>query len=231
MLSRRFFLAAGASAGLAACARTEPPPVVPTPSPPAAMPLLPAHYGAITDEPWPIPAVPQGVVPPHLWRQEVANPYPDQPEGALVVDPQNGLLYLIGPNDTALRYGAGTGREAFAWSGDAVVQFTREWPRWKAPDSMIVRDPSLEPYSVANGGMDPGPGNPLGARALYLFQNGRDTLYRIHGACEPEYLGKSVSAGCVRLLDHDVIDLHERVRHHAPVTVLPATTPPLVASA
>ena len=90
---------------------------------------------------------------------------------------------------------------------------------------MISRRPELKPYSVANGGMDPGPGNPLGARALYLFQNGEDTLYRIHGACEPQYLGKAVSSGCIRLLDHDVIDLHRRVRHGVTVRVLPSLMP------
>ena len=73
---------------------------------------------------------------------------------------------------------------------------------------------------MANGGMDPGPGNPLGARALYLFQNGQDTLYRIHGACEPQYVGKNVSSGCIRLLDQDVIDLHDRVRDGVSVIVL-----------
>lgn len=78
---------------------------------------------------------------------------------------------------------------------------------------MIARRPDLELHSVADGGMDPGPGNPFGARALYLFLNGADTLYRKHGACEPEYLGKAVSSGCIRLLDQDVIYLHRRVRH------------------
>jgi lipoprotein-anchoring transpeptidase ErfK/SrfK len=95
---------------------------------------------------------------------------------------------------------------------------------------MVARRPELEPYSVANGGMDPGPGHPLGARALYLFQNGVDTLYRIHGACEPEYLGKAVSSGCIRLLDQDVIDLHQRVRHGVTVRVLPSNRPPGLAA-
>ena len=90
---------------------------------------------------------------------------------------------------------------------------------------MIARRPELEPFSVANGGMDPGPDNPLGARALYLFQNGEDTLYRIHGACEPEYLGKAVSSGCIRLLDQDEIDLRRRVRHGVTVRVLASNRP------
>ena len=88
---------------------------------------------------------------------------------------------------------------------------------------MIERRPEFAPYSVANGGMPGGPGNPLGARALYLFQNKQDTLYRIHGACEPKYLGQAVSSGCIRLLDQDVIDLHDRVQDGAKVIVLAST--------
>ena len=115
------------------------------------------------------------------------------------------------------------GAAGYGWNGDAVMQFRRKWPVWKAPDSMIERRPEFAPYSVANGGMPGGPGNPLGARALYLFQNKQDTLYRIHGACEPKYLGQAVSSGCIRLLDQDVIDLHDRVQDGAKVIVLAST--------
>lgn len=223
MISRRMFVAAGASAALSACAAPTPP--APPPPEKPVYPPLPAHYGAITDEPYPVPAVPEGIVPPHLWRQQVANPYPDQPVGTIIVDPSAGQLHLVESAETAMRYGAGTGADAYSWSGDARLQFWREWPVWKAPDSMIARRPEFAPYSVANGGMPPGPGNPLGARAFYLFQNGKDTLYRIHGACEPKYLGKAVSSGCIRLLDQDVIDLHRRARHGARVRVLPAVPP------
>ncbi|MDQ1848761.1 L,D-transpeptidase [Gemmobacter fulvus] len=223
MISRRMFVAAGASAALSACAAPTPP--APPPPEKPVYPPLPAHYGAITDEPYPVPAVPEGIVPPHLWRQQVANPYPDQPVGTIIVDPSAGQLHLVESAETAMRYGAGTGADAYSWSGDARLQFWREWPVWKAPDSMIARRPEFAPYSVANGGMPPGPGNPLGARAFYLFQNGKDTLYRIHGACEPKYLGKAVSSGCIRLLDQDVIDLHRRARHGARVRVLPAVAP------
>ena len=197
---------------------------MPDPAPvPPPFPPLPARYGAITDEPFPVPAIPEGVVPPELWRQRVESLWPNEVPGTILVDPDAGLLHLIEEGGTAMRYGAGTGRAAFAWSGEARLQFRRKWPRWTPPDSMIERQPELEPFSVANGGMDPGPGNPLGARALYLFQNGEDTLYRIHGACEPEYLGQAVSSGCVRLLDQDVIDLHDRVRDGAKVVVFPST--------
>ncbi|MEH7828563.1 L,D-transpeptidase [Gemmobacter denitrificans] len=225
MLTRRSFMAATAASGLAACMRPEPSPPLALPAGPA-WPPLPAFYGAITTEPHPVPAVPEGIIHPDLWRQEVANPYPDDPPGSIVISPGTGFLYLLQSRDRALRYGAGSGAAAFSWSGSARVQFRRKWPVWKAPDSMIARRPEFAPYSVANGGMPGGPGNPLGARALYLFQNGQDTLYRIHGACEPKYLGKAVSSGCVRLLDQDVIDLHDRVRDGITVRVLPADPPP-----
>lgn len=189
-------------------------------APPPAPPRMPAHYGALTNEPYPVPAVPDGVVPPRFWRQEVANPFPQYAEGSIVVDPDATYLHLIGKDGRAMRYGVGVGAAGYAWSGEARMQFRRKWPRWKAPDTMIARRPEFAPYSVANGGMDPGPGNPLGARALYLFQNGRDTLYRIHGACEPMYVGQNVSSGCIRLLDQDVIDLHDRVQDGIEVIVL-----------
>lgn len=218
---RRALLAGAGAAALAACTPPAAPPTRAAPPAPPPPPL-PDFYGAILDEPFPVPAVPRGVVPPHLWRQEVDAPFPDAAPGSLIVDPDNAFLYLIRQDGTALRYGVSVGAAGFGWQGSAVVQFTRHWPRWKAPDSMVARQPELAPYSVANGGMDPGPGNPLGARALYLFQNGQDTLYRIHGASEPEYLGQAVSSGCIRMLDQDVIHLETLVRHHAPVIVLPS---------
>lgn len=222
MFSRRQFVAAATASALSACARpaAEAPPATPEPPPP-----MPAHYGAIAGEPHPVPAVPDGVVPAHLWRQQVANPFPDQPAGTIVVDPDATYLHLIEGAGSAMRYGVSVGAAGFDWQGDAVLQFRRHWPVWKAPDSMIARRPELAPWSVANGGMPPGPGNPLGARALYLFQGGKDTLYRIHGACEPEFLGKAVSSGCIRMLDQDVIDLHERVRDGVTVVVLPSLKP------
>jgi lipoprotein-anchoring transpeptidase ErfK/SrfK len=223
MLTRRTFVAAGAAASLSACMRPAELEVAPEPS--QIIPPLPAFYGAVTDEPFPVPAVPEGVVPPHLWRQEVENPFPDVARGTIIVDPDAGYLHLVQTRETAMRYGAGTGAAAYAWNGLARLQFARDWPRWKVPDEMIARRPELAPYSVANGGMDPGPGNPLGARALYLFQNGQDTLYRIHGACEPQYLGKPVSSGCIRLLDQDAIDLHRRAPHGATVHVLSSIMP------
>ena len=237
MLTRRSFTALGAVAGLAACARPapvlQPEPVAPVPAPlpdPAplpepAPPPMPAFYGPITDEPFPIPAVPAGVVPERLWRTEVANPFPDRAPGTIIVDPDAAILHFVESADRAMRYGVSVGADGFSWDGVARLQFTREWPTWKVPEDMIERRPDLEKYSVANGGMPGGPDNPLGARALYLFQNGVDTLYRIHGSAKPEELGQAVSSGCIRMLNHDVIDLHRRSVHGADVVVLATRTP------
>ena len=225
MYSRRSLMALGAAAGLAACARALPGPARPGPAPLPAVPPLPAFYDAVPDEPYPIPAVREGVLDPFLWRQEVANPFPDRPRGTIVVDPDAALLHFVETPRTATRHGVAVGAAGFAWNGTARIQFRREWPRWKVPDSMIARKPELAAYSVANGGMDPGPGNPLGARALYLFDDGVDTLYRIHGNADARELGKAVSSGCIRMLDQDAIHIHDRAVHGATVIVLPSLKP------
>lgn len=222
MLTRRTFVAIGGMAGLTACAS---PQSAPTPPPAPVIPPLPAFYGAITDEPYPIPAVREGVIKPELWRQEVGNPWPDYARGTIVVDPDLAMLHFVESPEKATRYGVSVGAAGFEWQGTARVQFWRDWPRWKVPATMIARKPELAPYSVANGGMDPGPGNPLGARALYLFKDGVDTLYRIHGDASALELGKAVSSGCIRMLNQDVIDLNNRAIHGAAVIVLPSMKP------
>jgi lipoprotein-anchoring transpeptidase ErfK/SrfK len=130
------------------------------------------------------------------------------------------FLYLVRENGRALRYGVGIGRDGFAWSGRAIVQWKQEWPKWTPPASMIARQPELERWSAANGGMPPGLDNPLGARALYIFQNGVDTLYRVHGSPEYKSIGKAVSSGCVRLINQDVCDLYDRVPTRTPILVV-----------
>ena len=240
MLTRRQTLATLGALPVAACARRAPEPAPQsnvtfvtdttqmtqdtTPIPP-----MPARYGAITDEPFPVPAVPEGIVAQKFWRQEVTNPFPEMGSGSIVVDPDERFLYFaqddLFQQGKALRYGVGVGGAGFAWDGDARIPFTRDWPAWRVPAEMIERRPELAEYSVENGGMPGGPGNPLGARALYLFQGETDTLYRIHGACEPQYVGKAVSSGCIRMLDQDVIDLESRVPHGAPVRVRPSIAP------
>jgi len=225
MMKRRSFLGAVAMAALNGCASTGYRSVDPAVSFDRQRLQMPAFYGAVTTEPYPIPAVPPGVVPEQYWRQRVDNPFPAEAAGTIIVDPNAFYLYLVEEGGTAMRYGVGVGRQGFSWSGDAVVQYKRKWPRWKVPNDMLARQPELEPYSIANGGMEPGLNNPLGARALYLFENGEDTLYRIHGSPEAASIGKAVSSGCIRLLNQDVIDLYDRVSDGARVIVRPSRMP------
>lgn len=110
-----------------------------------------------------------------------------------------------------MRYGVGLGRAGFEWSGTGVIQWKQKWPKWTPPEEMIQRQPELRKWSADNGGQPPGLKNPLGARALYIFENGKDTLYRLHGTPEYWTIGKAVSSGCVRLMNQDIIDLYARV--------------------
>lgn len=223
MLNRRNFVALGGMAALAACTQAPvEPEVTRAVAPPP--PPLPDFYDAITDEPYPVPAVDPGL-PERLWRQEVTNPWQGQANGTITIDPDQALLYFAEKDGMATRYGVAVGAEGFSWSGTARLQFRRKWPRWKVPDETIARKPELAAYSVANGGMDPGPGNPMGARALYLFENGVDTLYRIHGGADTAHLGQAVSSGCIRMLDQDVIHLYDRAIHGCDVIVLPSMKP------
>ena len=176
-------------------------------------------YGEMVDEGFVIPAVDLSKVPEQYLRREVFLDSPERP-GTVIVDTANRYLYLIREQGNALRYGVGIGREGFAWSGRAVIQWKRKWPRWTPPDTMISRQPELARYSAANGGKDPGLDNPLGARALYIFQNGEDTLYRIHGTPEYWTIGRAVSSGCVRMMNQDVIDLFNRVPNRSPILVI-----------
>jgi lipoprotein-anchoring transpeptidase ErfK/SrfK len=155
---------------------------------------------------------------PKYYRQRVADPTGEAP-GTVVVDTPGGFLYVVEPGGTAMRYGVGIGRDGFAWQGEGVIHWRQPWPRWKVPADMIARQPHLAKYSVENGGMEPGIRNPLGARALYIFQNGQDTLYRLHGSPEWDSIGKATSSGCVRLVNQDVLDLYTRVPYHARIVV------------
>jgi lipoprotein-anchoring transpeptidase ErfK/SrfK len=215
----------GLSGGLAGCVDLAAESV---PAPEPLAPVMPAFYGPVPGEPFPVEAVPPNVVPARYWRQRVPDPTGEDP-GTLVVDPNAFYLHLVEPSGTAMRYGIGVGRAGFEWAGDARVQYKRRWPKWTPPDEMIARDPELVQYSAANGSYPPGPTNPLGARALYLFQNGEDTLYRIHGSPEAWSIGKAVSSGCIRLLNQDVIDLYDRVVDGARVVVRPSRMPDALA--
>lgn len=225
MFTRRAFTASAVALGMSACAKPIPVSTTRAIAAPPLPPPLPAFYDAIMDEPFAVPAIAPGSLPQQHWRQTVPNPWPDQPRGTIIVDPDAGNLHFVQDRDAALRYGVSVGAEGFSWSGTARLQFCRAWPRWKVPEVMIARQPELARFSVANGGMAPGPDNPMGARALYLFQNGKDTLYRIHGGAVARDIGRAVSSGCIRLLDQDVIDLHDRAIHGARVVVLPSLAP------
>ncbi len=131
-----------------------------------------------------------------------------EPVGTIIVDPKERFLYLVLGQRKAKRYGVGVGREGFGWSGTATIQRKAQWPRWIPPKAMMAR--SAEAARWPNG-MPGGPQNPLGARALYLYQGEVDTLFRIHGTREPQSIGQAVSSGCIRMMNSDVVDLYDRV--------------------
>lgn len=162
--------------------------------------------------------VPRYEVDSNFQRYQVDDPT-GQPAGTIVVDTRTKHLYYVLPGKKAIRYGVATGAEAFGWKGEAKVGRMAEWPRWMPPSDMIARWPHLSPV-VAAGGLPGGPDNPLGARALYLFQGNKDTLYRIHGTNEEDKIGQSVSSGCIRMRDIDVIDLYSRAKIGTKVVVL-----------
>jgi lipoprotein-anchoring transpeptidase ErfK/SrfK len=142
----------------------------------------------------------------------------DFPVGSIIVISQQHFLYFIARPGTAIRYGVAVGRNELVFKGAAVVGAKKEWPTWKPTPEMVARSPKK--YARwAETVMPGGPGNPLGARAIYLFQNGADTGIRIHGTIEPNSIGTSVSNGCLRMVNEHVIDLYERVAMGAPVTV------------
>ncbi|WP_181257097.1 L,D-transpeptidase [Pseudaminobacter soli (ex Li et al. 2025)] len=142
----------------------------------------------------------------------------DYPPGTVVVDPHKRFLYLVEQPGVARRYGVGVGKAGLAWSGRAVVGRKEEWPHWKPTKDMIRRN--RREYGKYAKGLEGGPHNPLGARALYLYQGGRDTLYRIHGTNAPWTIGRAVSNGCIRMLNAHVEDLYNRVKVGTPVVVL-----------
>ena len=222
---RRSFLklsAGMAVLGLAGCGSTRErvaQQYAPAPEPvPAANTVLSEMYGERPGETYPLPAIPYEKIDPRYYRQMVPDPTGERP-GTLVVDVGNHFLYRVYENGQAMRYGVGLGRAGFAWAGRGVIQYKREWPRWKPPNEMVARQPELQQYSIEAGGMEPGLKNPLGARAMYIFQNGEDTLYRIHGSPEWWTIGQSVSSGCVRMINQDVVDLYDRVPSGTPVVV------------
>jgi lipoprotein-anchoring transpeptidase ErfK/SrfK len=205
---------------LTACIPSAPPPQQ------AARYIDPAYiamYGPRPDEEHPLPATDLTEVDPRFLRREVAY-YGREEPGTVVIDTAARYLYLVREGGRAIRYGIGVGKEGMAWSGRAHVGRKATWPRWTPTAAMIKREPERNaPWA---GGMPGGLKNPLGARALYLYDgSGRDMMYRIHGTTEPWSIGQAVSSGCIRMFNQDVIDLYSRVPVGSPVVVLNGRSP------
>jgi lipoprotein-anchoring transpeptidase ErfK/SrfK len=208
--SRRAVIASGAAAAVVmtfgGCTTTGSNGVTPTTS---------GFYGGTASE------QPRGPDPAFA-RAVVAYPSPEPP-GTIVVDPGSHYLYLIQGGGQAIRYGVGVGAEGFVWSGMATIHNKQEWPDWYPPPEMLARRPELREHmaQLQSGiGMKGGPDNPIGARAMYLWQGNKDTLYRIHGTNEPWTVGTNVSSGCIRLTNDDVTDLYNRTPVGTKVVVL-----------
>jgi lipoprotein-anchoring transpeptidase ErfK/SrfK len=169
-----------------------------------------------------------------VWaRKVVAYPSPEPP-GTIIVDPGAHFLYLVQPGGQAIRYGVGVGAEGFGWSGMATIHNKQEWPDWYPPAEMLERKPELKPHMVqlqSGLGMPGGPDNPIGARAMYLWQGNKDTLYRIHGTNDPTTIGTNVSSGCIRLTNEDIVDLYNRTPVGTKVIVLATANSSPTASA
>lgn len=169
-----------------------------------------------TDDPFPLPPFDYSKLPA-AFRPAVVEYKGRQTIGTVVVDTGARQLYLVVDGGYAIRWGCAVGKDGFRWAGMADVGRKVMWPKWTPPKEMIERHP--EKAKWANG-MPGGPSNPLGARALYLFQNGNDTLYRIHGTTEPLSIGKNASSGCIRMISQDVVELYRRVPVGTRVIVL-----------
>lgn len=201
---------------LTACSSTRTPVV----REPQINPYFAAMYGADYSGEFPVAATDLRRVDPQFWRQEVPYVTSEHP-GTLVVDTPAHHLYLVMEGGRALRYGIGVGKnEALVFRGAASIGRKAQWPRWTPTKDMIEREPDR--YGPFAGGIEGGPTNPLGPRALYLYKNGQDTLFRLHGTTEPHTIGTNVSSGCIRLMNQDIIDLYGRVPTGTKVVVINA---------
>jgi lipoprotein-anchoring transpeptidase ErfK/SrfK len=207
----RFVVAAVGALAMGAAAYSAPATAAPLPLFPFFLP-----QPQIEAAPPPVAALPQEEerfeLPARL-RRQVVSYYGREAPGTVIIDTPNTYLYLVLGNGQAMRYGIGIGRDGFTWSGTQTITRKAEWPAWTPPPEMIARQPYLPRH------MTGGPGNPLGARAMYLG----GTIYRIHGTNAPETIGTRVSSGCLRLTNEDVIDLYSRVSVGTKVIVLPMT--------
>lgn len=208
---RSFLIGSAATAGalgLAGCATTD------------SLSLMEAQalYGPVDDKKFPIPAADISKVDPKYFRKKVRYETREAP-GTIIVDPSNYFVYRVEGDGEATRYGANVGRQGFLWHGDAYVGRKAEWPIWTPPAEMIKRQPEAAKWAR---GMPPGLENPLGARTLYLYQNGRYTLYTIYASSAPETIGTNLTSGCTGLLTQDMIHLYDRTPVKTKVVVLPA---------
>ena len=167
---------------------------------PGSAALAQRDYTNLADQPGLVPSEADEQLPPQFQRQMVFY-RTSEPPGTIIVHTSERFLYLVQGNGRAMRYGIGVGREGFQWQGLLKITRKQEWPDWTPPPEMIARQPYLPRFMAG------GPGNPMGARALYLGT----TVYRIHGTNQPQTIGSAVSSGCFRLVNNDVIDLFERV--------------------
>jgi lipoprotein-anchoring transpeptidase ErfK/SrfK len=167
---------------------------------PVAQASSPREGAAVGDQPGYIPDPSEEQLPPQLQRQVVFFRSNEAP-GTVIIHTSERFLYIVQGNGRALRYGIGVGRDGFQWQGLLKITRKQEWPDWTPPPEMIERQPYLPRFMAG------GPGNPMGARALYLGA----TVYRIHGTNQPQTIGSAVSSGCFRLVNGDVIDLYERI--------------------
>ncbi|MGH6839813.1 MAG: L,D-transpeptidase, partial [Methylocella sp.] len=236
-LTRRSIIAgasASAAATLAGCVGTNPNPSLNA----AAIPAAPAnsamadavepHYSSIyaeaKDGAFTVPAVEYSRVDPAFLRKNVSYDTGEAP-GTIVIDPANHFLYRVEGGGRATRYGVGVGRDGFRWAGEARIKTKQEWPDWYPPKEMLDRRPDLDKSMVelqSGEGMHGGPANPLGARAMYLWQGNKDTYFRIHGTNEPFTIGTSGSSGCIRMFNQDAMDLYQKTPIGARVVVLPS---------
>ena len=187
---------------------------------PAGMSLAEAEkvYGPRPNERFPIPAAKISKIDPKYYRRTVKYAS-NEAVGTIIVDPRNHYVYRIAGDGYATRYGVSVGRAGFLWSGDAYIGRKAEWPIWTPPKEMIERQPEAAQYA---GGMKPGLDNPLGARALYLYQNGAYTLYTLYSTSVPETIGKGISSGCIGLITQDMLDLYDKTPVNTKVIVLKA---------
>ncbi|MGN6306324.1 MAG: L,D-transpeptidase [Mesorhizobium sp.] len=206
MRVKSIILAAALSAVLAGCSTVGLGP----------MQVFSNDYGARTDAGYALPRIPIEKVP-YKYRRQIVRYETSEKPGTIIVDTNQKFLYFVLDNGKAVRYGIGVGREGFEWHGTARIALKREWPTWTPPGAMIKRQPELAKW---RNGMPPGLSNPLGARAMYLFNKGGDSGYRLHGSPEWNSIGHAMSSGCIRLMNQDIIDLYDRAEVGAKVIVM-----------